>query len=130
MISPVKQLHILTWTTAHDTALTALKQGLASSITKCYPDPSLDWIVRTDASTIGVGGALIQRRQGREEIIAVYSKKLSPAAIKWSVYDKLRTRAIPVWCVPDRPSLGLAAVTTQFSHERCSRKAPGILLDT
>ena len=38
-------------------------------------------------SIIGVGGALIQRRNGREEIIAVYSKKLSPAAIKWSVYE-------------------------------------------
>ena len=76
-----------TWTTSHDSALTTLKQGLATSITKCYPDPSLDWIVRTDASTIGVGGALIQRREGKEEIIAVYSKKLSPAAIKWSVYE-------------------------------------------
>ncbi len=63
------------WTIQHDTALTALKHGLATSITKCYPDPSLDWIVRTDASTIGVGGSLIQRRHGKEEIIAVYSKK-------------------------------------------------------
>jgi hypothetical protein len=75
------------WTATHDKALFALKQGLATSITKCYPDPSLDWIVRTDASIIGVGGALIQRRDGKEEIIAVYSKKLSPAAIKWSVYE-------------------------------------------
>lgn len=79
------------WTSVHQASFDILKTDLQRSVGLCYPDNSLDWIVRSDASTVGVGAALIQIRPTdtglEEEIIAVTSKKLSASATRWSVYD-------------------------------------------
>jgi hypothetical protein len=59
------------------------KRGLQQSCELFYPDYSLEWILRTDASDFGVGGMLIQlyvRTDGvvEQQVIAICSKKLSP----------------------------------------------------
>jgi hypothetical protein len=59
------------------------KLGLQQSCELFYPDYSLEWILRTDASGFGVGGMLIQlyvREDGtvEQQVIAICSKKLSP----------------------------------------------------
>jgi hypothetical protein len=69
------------------------KLGLQQSCELFYPDYSLEWILRTDASDFGVGGMFIQlfvKEDGTEEhqVIAICSKKLSPTALKWSTIQK------------------------------------------
>lgn len=69
------------------------KKALTNSCKIYYPDYSLDWIVRTDASDVGCGGMLIQlfiRPDGtvEEQIIALVSWKFSDKAKEWSTYEK------------------------------------------
>lgn len=65
---------------------------LATSI--FYPDYSLDWILRTDASLHGVGAVLIQVYRATPESEPVYqpigfaSKKFSPQATRWSTIEQ------------------------------------------
>jgi len=42
-----------------------------------YPDPSLEYILDTDASNQNVGAVLSQVQEGREVVVAYYSKSLS-----------------------------------------------------
>jgi len=44
-----------------------------------YPDPDLEYILDTDASDQNVGAVLSQVQEGREVVVAYYSKSLSPA---------------------------------------------------
>jgi len=43
-----------------------------------YPDPALEYILNTDASDQNVGAVLSQVQEGREVVVAYYSKSLSP----------------------------------------------------
>jgi len=43
-----------------------------------YPDPTLEYILDTDASDQNVGAVLSQVQEGREIVVAYYSKSLSP----------------------------------------------------
>ena len=56
-----------------------------------YPDDDKTWIIRTDGSTRGVDGVLVQLTTvdgvTSEEIICVASKKLSERESKWTVYE-------------------------------------------
>jgi len=42
-----------------------------------YPDPALEYILDTDASDQNVGAVLSQVQEGREVVVAYYSKSLS-----------------------------------------------------
>jgi hypothetical protein len=56
-----------------------------------YPNDDKTWIIRTDGSTRGVDGVLVQLTTvdgvTSEEIICVASKKLSERESKWTVYE-------------------------------------------
>ena len=71
----------------------AFIEGLQGACELFYPDYSLEWVLRTDASELGVGAVLLQRKtcEGKEDVwqpIAFVSKKFSDTARKWSTIEQ------------------------------------------
>ena len=66
------------WGTEEQTAFQRLKDDLVSAPVLGYPDPKLPYILDTDASAVGVGAVLSQVQEGKERVIAYYSKTLAP----------------------------------------------------
>ena len=67
-----------TWGTEEQAAFRRLKDNLVSAPILRYPDPKLPYILDTDASVVGVGAVLSQIQEGKEQVIAYYSKSLAP----------------------------------------------------
>ncbi|XP_067939742.1 uncharacterized protein [Watersipora subatra] len=63
----------------------SLKQSLVTSEFLGYPDPSLPFILDTDASAEGIGGVLSQIQNGKERVISYYSKSFSPSERNYCV---------------------------------------------
>ena len=77
------------WLPSHQKAFDSIKAEIMDNLVLYYPDHSKQWILRTDASTVGVGGVLVQiAEDGSEEPIGFCSQKLSPAATKWITYEQ------------------------------------------
>ena len=62
-----------------------LQQSLITAPILGYPEPQGTYILDTDASAYGIGGVLSQVQQGKERVIAYYSKTLSPAERNYCV---------------------------------------------
>ena len=82
-----------TWTVDYEMVFTNFKKALVNATKLFYPDYDLEWILRVDASDVGVGYVLFQvniddNNSIVHQPITFGSKKFSPAAAKWSVYDK------------------------------------------
>lgn len=65
-----------------------MKQVLAESFTLFYPDYSLQWILRVDASQMGVGGVLLQDKDNVLQPIMFVSRKFSDQAARWSTIEQ------------------------------------------
>ena len=65
------------WTQNCQEAFEVLKQSLLQAPVLGYPDPSLNYIIDTDASLDGVGAVLSQIQDGRERVISNFSNSLS-----------------------------------------------------
>jgi len=77
------------WLPIHQQAFDSIKKEIQDNLVMHYPDHGKQWILRTDASTVGVGGTLVQiREDGSEEPIGFCSQKLSAAATKWITYEQ------------------------------------------
>ena len=79
------------WGEEQDIAFKALKDALTSPPILTFPDFNEQFYVVTDASNLGVGGALMQIRENKLKPIAYYSRKLrstSPNEHILSVTDK------------------------------------------
>jgi len=82
------------WTIDRLNAINTFKEALLHSMTLYYPDYSLTWILRTDASDLGVGYALLQVYYEKSDSDPVYqlimlgSKKFSDAALNWDTFCK------------------------------------------
>ena len=75
-----------------------MKQAIASVTELYYPDYSLPWFLRTDASDLGCGGSLFQvPAEGQIQPILYMSPKFSDAASRWSVIE--RECFACYWCV-------------------------------
>ena len=66
---------------------------------KYFPDYELEWVMRVDASSLGSGGVLFQRRvlpngDERLEPLQLFSHKFSTAATNWQVSDQ---EAYAIW---------------------------------
>jgi hypothetical protein len=71
------------------------KKALLKSVALYYPDYDMEWILRVDASTIGVAAALFMRKpsldpKSPEPVfpISFASKKFSVQATKWSTIEQ------------------------------------------
>ena len=76
------------WNTTCDNAFHKAKEKLTSAEVLALPDPSLPYIVRTDASLFVVGGSLHQIQNGEERLIAYESKKLPQRARNRPTHDR------------------------------------------
>ena len=109
-----------TWgTTDYRAIFEAHKTMLAENYKLFYPDHSLEWVLRTDASRVGCGGVLYQIRQQEgkpvHEPIAILTRKMSEPAQRWSVLQ-LEAWAI-YWCVTQlRPLLRGKHFLLQTDH--------------
>ena len=74
-----------TWDEAAQLAFDELRKRLVTAPVLGYPDPALGYILDTDASDVGVGAVLSQMQEGKERVIAYYSKTLTPAEKNYCV---------------------------------------------
>ncbi len=79
---------VLLWSPAAESAFVAAKAALVAAVPLCHPAPNAVLSLAVDASDSHVGGVL-QQKCGRDwQPLAFYSKKLSPAEIKYSTFDR------------------------------------------
>jgi hypothetical protein len=78
-----------TWSRDYNKDFDRLKEAILGSIAITFPDFSLPFILRTDASDVAWGAVLIQVREGGEyQCIALESGKWSDAAKDWDIEKK------------------------------------------
>ena len=82
-----------TWTRDYRKDFELFKNALMDAQARYYPDYSLPWILRTDASKVGVGSTLFMRRtilDGTYEDLPISfsSQKFSSAAQNWSTIEQ------------------------------------------
>ena len=73
------------WDDCAQQAFDELRKRLIEAPVLGYPDPTLEYVLDTDASDVGVGAVLSQVQQGEERVIAYYSKTLTPAERNYCV---------------------------------------------
>ena len=78
----------------------ALQTALRTAPLLAHPDydgiraGTTDLVLQTDASDVGLGGVLSQRRDGKEQPLAYYSRSLKKAERNYSVYDREALAAV------------------------------------
>jgi hypothetical protein len=76
------------WTAPHEQAFSHLKAAIAQGPVLILPDPSLPFVVHTDASGFAVG-AVLQQDQGKGlQPIAFLSKKMADAETRYPVHEQ------------------------------------------
>jgi RNase H-like domain found in reverse transcriptase len=75
------------WTKLHEVAFEALKTAFTTSPVLKLPDPTKPYVVKTDASTSGIGAVLEQEDEGGLQLVAFASRKLQPAEVSYRVHD-------------------------------------------
>ena len=76
------------WTAPHEQAFCRLKAAIAQGPVLILPDPSLPFVVHTDASGFAVG-AVLQQDQGKGlQPIAFLSKKMADAETRYPVHEQ------------------------------------------
>lgn len=65
------------WSEACQKAFEQLKGRLISAPVLAYPDPAKPFILDTDASDVGIGAVLSQRRDGVDHVVAYASRALT-----------------------------------------------------
>jgi predicted aspartyl protease len=78
----------LPWGADEQRAFEALKEALSSTPVLCAPEPSGEYILRTDASATGIGAVLTQKQNGRERVVAYHSRKLIAAERNYPTHEQ------------------------------------------
>ena len=83
----------LLWKDVYKDAFLRLKAAINEAQSKYYPDYNLEWILRTDASDVGVGATLVMVQPNSDGTVTELpighaSQKFSDAATRWSVVEK------------------------------------------
>ena len=76
------------WGEAQEKAFLALQAALLKRPILKLPNHAKDFILRTDASNVGLGAALMQECNGKLHPVAFASKKLTSAESKYSTLEK------------------------------------------
>ena len=79
----------LTWTIDYNSLFLQFKQQLMASVALHFPNYSLQWILRSDASSIACAAVLLQvTTTGVHQPLAFLSKKFSDSALNWDIHKK------------------------------------------
>ena len=76
------------WTASCQQAFEAAKTALSEAVMLVHPQQHAPTCITTDASNCAVGAVLEQFINGRWKPISFFSKKLSPAELKYSAFDR------------------------------------------
>ena len=76
------------WTASCQQAFEAAKTALSEAVMLVHPQPHAATCITTDASNRTVGAVLEQFIHGQWKPISCFSKKLSPAELKYSAFDR------------------------------------------
>ena len=76
------------WTEIALGAFNAAKDALANATLLNHPQPSAQLAIMTDASDVAVGAVLHQRATGQWQPISYFSRKLKPAEVRYSAFDR------------------------------------------
>lgn len=76
------------WTAPHEAAFVRLKVAIAQGPVLILPDPSLPFVVHTDASGFAVGAVLQQDQGNGLQPIAFLSKKMADAETRYPVHEQ------------------------------------------
>jgi transposase InsO family protein len=76
------------WSSTQQIAFDRLKMAVSSSPVLMLPDHTKPWILFTDASGYGVGGALCQNHGAGPQPVVFISHKLSKSQMHWPIHDK------------------------------------------
>ena len=78
----------LSWTSNCQKAFDDTKQALSAAVVLVHPQPNAATCITTDASNFAVGAVLEQFIAGQWKPISFFSKKLTPAELKYSAFDR------------------------------------------
>ncbi len=76
------------WSNDLQAALDGAKSAVTDAVQLVFPDLNTPWHLYTDASDVGIGGVLIQRRGDKSEVVSFFSKTFSSAQKNWTTYEK------------------------------------------
>ena len=76
------------WSTDCEEAFQRLKRALINHPVLAYPDFNQQFILTTDASSVGLGGVLSQIQQGTERVISYASRALTKAERNYSATER------------------------------------------
>ncbi|GKT36803.1 Transposon Tf2-8 polyprotein, partial [Aduncisulcus paluster] len=85
------------WTEPQQKAWEEACRLLDGNKTLFHYNPELDLILRTDASNIGMGGMLLQKKDGKELPLAFFAKKFSEQERRWCTLEQEAYAVI--WCL-------------------------------
>ena len=77
-----------TWTTSSQEAFDAAKRTLSEAVMLVHPQPNAATCITTDASNVAVGAVLEHFIEGQWKPISFFSKKLTPAELNYSAFDR------------------------------------------
>lgn len=76
------------WVVDYRSEFDKLKAVVSESFSLFYPDYTLPWILRVDASAMGIGSVLLQDKDGVLQPIIFQSHKFSKQAMNWSTIEQ------------------------------------------
>ncbi len=79
---------VFEWSDAAQQAFDSIKAAMMDAPVLIHVDYSKPLILRTDASTVGVGGVLVQVVDGTEKPVSFVSKAFSPVETRWSTLEQ------------------------------------------
>ena len=104
-----------TWDQVQQQAFLAVKAAILACPALAQPVPGYPLILRTDASTIGIGGALFQTTPSNTlELLSLFSRKLLPAESRYATIE-LEALAV-VWCLDKARTMISGPVLIQTDH--------------
>ena len=82
-----------TWKKPYEDNFNEFKEALIQAMPLFYPDYDLEWVLRTDASDVGVGAVLFQVKPQEDKTtqiqpISFSSQKFSDTATRWNTIEK------------------------------------------
>lgn len=80
--------NLLQWDNSHERAFRSLQRSLSSKPVLLLPKLDDQFILRTDASKVGLGAVLLQEQDGEKQPIAYASRKLLPREQRYSTIEK------------------------------------------
>ena len=84
----LKETAEFVWREPQQQAFEVLKASLVNPPVLALPDFEQEFFIATDASDVGLGACLMQRKEGKYCAIAYYSRKLRPSEKNYSVTDR------------------------------------------